>query len=43
MQPDPRQRVIAWTWELELKPTRKDAKVRPLFTFETAFGAATNR
>jgi hypothetical protein len=43
MQPDPRQRVIAWTWELELKPTRKDAKVRPLFTFETAFVAATNR
>jgi hypothetical protein len=40
MQSNPRQRVTAWTWELELKPTRKDAKVRPLFTFETVAGAA---
>ena len=38
----PRQRVTAWTWELELKPTRKDAKVRPLFTFETVAGPANN-
>jgi Tfp pilus assembly protein FimT len=40
MQSTPRQRVAAWTWELELKPTRKDAKVRPLFTFETVAGPA---
>jgi len=42
MQPNPRQRVTAWIWELELKPTRKDAKVRPLFTFETVAGPANN-
>ena len=29
-----------WTWELELNPTRKDAKVCPLFTFETVAGPA---
>jgi hypothetical protein len=40
MQSEPRQRVTAWTWELELKPTRKDARVRPLFTFETVAGPA---
>jgi len=43
MQSEPRQRVQAWTWELELKPTRKDAKVRPLFTFETVAGPANTR
>ena len=43
MQSDPRQLVTAWTWELELKPTRKDAKVCPLFTFETVPGAANLR
>jgi len=43
MQSNPRQRVTAWTWELELKPTRKDAKVRPLFTFEIVAGPANSR
>jgi hypothetical protein len=43
MQSEPRQRVQAWTWELELKPTRKDAKVRPLFTFETVAGPANTQ
>ena len=43
MQSNPRQRVTAWTWELELKPTRKDARVRPLFTFETVAGPANSR
>jgi hypothetical protein len=38
MQPDPARRVAAWTWELELNPTRKDAKVCPRFTFETVAG-----
>jgi Tfp pilus assembly protein FimT len=43
MQSEPRQRVTAWTWELELKPTRKGARVRPLFTFETVAAAANPR
>jgi prepilin-type N-terminal cleavage/methylation domain-containing protein len=43
MQSNPRQRVTAWTWELELKPTRKRAGVRPLFTFETVAGPANTR
>jgi len=43
MLSESRQRVKAWTWELELKPTRKDAKVRPLFTFETVAGPANTR
>ncbi len=30
---DPRQRVAAWRWEIELQGTRKTARVRPLFTF----------
>jgi len=42
MQSSRRERVTAWTWELELKPTRKDARVRPLFTFETVAGAANS-
>jgi prepilin-type N-terminal cleavage/methylation domain-containing protein len=43
MQSEQRQRVQAWTWELELKPTRKDARVRPLFTFESVAGPANTR
>jgi hypothetical protein len=37
MQPDPRQYVTAWRWELELAPrvigSVKPGQVRPLFTF----------
>jgi hypothetical protein len=37
MQPDPRGRVTAWRWELELQPehrgTVKASRIRPLFTF----------
>ena len=37
MQPDPRQIVTAWKWELELQHYKKDTsntnRVRPLFTF----------
>jgi hypothetical protein len=37
MQPDPRQNVTAWVWELELQPRTKASikagRVRPLFTF----------
>jgi type II secretory pathway component PulJ len=34
MEPDPRVRITAWRWELELKPHRKSPHVLPLFTFE---------
>jgi hypothetical protein len=34
MQKEPRQQVVSWRWELELKGTQKAARVRPLFTFE---------
>lgn len=43
MQASRRERVTAWTWELELKPTRKGARVRPLFTFETVAGPANSQ
>ena len=37
MQPDPREHVTAWCWELELQPRTtgsvKPGRVRPLFTF----------
>jgi hypothetical protein len=37
MQSDPRPRVSAWRWELELQPQAKGSvkasQVRPLFTF----------
>jgi hypothetical protein len=37
MQPDPRQKVTAWRWELELEPhakvSVKPSRMRPLFTF----------
>lgn len=33
MASDPRAHVIAWRWELELQTSRKEARVRPLFTF----------
>ena len=40
MQSDPRWPIAVWRWELELKSTRKESRVRPLFTFETAAGTA---
>ena len=33
MQADPRARVAAWRWELELQSQQRNARVRPLFTF----------
>lgn len=33
MQTDNRSRVKAWRWELELEAVKKNARVRPLFTF----------
>ena len=33
MEPDPRQHVTAWRWELELQGRQKVARVKPLFTF----------
>jgi Tfp pilus assembly protein FimT len=35
---DKRDQVTAWRWELELQSQRKNAKVRPLFTFEVVPG-----
>jgi len=43
MQSDLRQDVAAWRWELELKPVKKTALFRPLFTFETVAGSAITR
>ena len=34
MEPDPRQHVTAWRWELELQGRQKVARVKPLFTFQ---------
>jgi len=36
MKRDARRHVTAWRWELELQAKRKDAAVRPLFTFLAA-------
>ncbi len=33
MEPDQRQTLTAWRWELELQPRGKSTRVRPLFTF----------
>lgn len=33
---DARAQVTAWRWELELKAYRREAMIRPLFTFTTA-------
>lgn len=38
MQPDQRQQVRSWRWELELKPGRQGARVKPLFTFQAVAG-----
>jgi hypothetical protein len=40
MEADPRRKVVAWRWELELNPRRKSARVVPLFTFEAVPQAA---
>jgi hypothetical protein len=34
MTSDRREKITAWQWELELKQSRKDAPIRPLFTFK---------
>ena len=33
VQPDSRQALVAWRWELELKTRSKASRIRPLFTF----------
>jgi hypothetical protein len=33
MQREPRGNVIAWRWEVELEPSQKKSRLRPLFTF----------
>lgn len=40
MQPDRRQRVMVWIWEVELASRQKPPAVRPLFTFEAVEEAA---
>ncbi|MDB6108632.1 MAG: hypothetical protein JWR69_382 [Pedosphaera sp.] len=34
MQPEPRQHVTAWRWELELKTREPKRRLQPLLTFE---------
>lgn len=36
MTSDVRSHVTAWRWELELRPRREPAPIRPLFTFTAA-------
>ena len=43
MQPDSRQRVTAWRWELEMQTKRAQASVRPLFTFVSVPGSEVKR
>jgi type II secretory pathway component PulJ len=43
MQPDTRQQVTAWRWELELETKRAEASVRPLFTFTAVPGNEVER
>ena len=38
MQRELRGGVTAWRWELELKSVKREARLRPLFTFESAAG-----
>ena len=38
MGPEPRDHIIGWRWELELKTFREPALLRPLFTFTAAPG-----
>jgi hypothetical protein len=34
MEPDPRQKVTAWRWDVELKTRQPKRKFQPVFTFE---------
>ena len=43
MQPGTEPGVTSWQWELELKPTQKNARVRPLFTFTAVPAKETTR
>lgn len=38
MAPEPRAHITGWRWELELKPIREPAPLRPLFTFTAVPG-----
>jgi len=42
LEVDKRDQVAAWRWEVELESQRKNAKVRPLFTFEVVPGNSSN-
>lgn len=47
MQTDPRQRIMAWRWELEMGPRAKGytkpGRVRPLFTFTAVVAGSLSR
>jgi Tfp pilus assembly protein FimT len=43
MQSEARGSVAAWRWELELKSARREARTRPLFTFESAAGKGASQ
>jgi hypothetical protein len=43
MEPDSRQHVAAWRWELEMQTKRAQASVRPLFTFISVPGSEVKR
>lgn len=42
MTPERRAKVNAWRWELELQPSQKQTRLRPLFTFEAVPPKETN-
>ena len=43
MEPDRRQTLTSWRWELELQPRGKSTRVRPLFTFIAVPPASSTR
>ena len=40
MEQERRGNIVGWKWELELERRRKEARIRPLFTFMAAPGGA---
>ena len=43
MQADPRGRVAAWRWEVELASCRTNAQMKPLFTFQAVVAPEATR
>ena len=40
--PDPRQKVTAWRWEIELMTTQRLVRVKPVFTFQAVSATSNN-